>query len=126
MTERIGMSRATGRSSLEGAGLVAALTLAVALMLPVRDYVTDDTFIHLQYAKHVAAGKGPVFNLGERVYGCTSPLWILLLAPAMAVGLDGLRSARALGFVSTLASVVLFWMLVRRTLRAPLWRVLAT
>src|SRR5439155_12684775 len=56
-------------------GLALALALVAALMVPLRGYLTDDTFIHLQYARHLAAGQGLVFNLGERVYGCTSPLW---------------------------------------------------
>jgi len=111
---------------IEVAGLVIALLLAIAMMWPVRGYLTDDTFIHLQYAKHLAQGKGFVFNPGEHVYGSTSPLWVALIADGMALGLNGLWTARALGAVSTLASVVLFWMLMRRNLRLPELRALAT
>ena len=110
---------------LERAGLLAALLLAAVLVLPLRGYLTDDTFIHLQYARHLADGHGPVFNVGERVYGCTSPLWMLLLALAMTLGADGLAAAKALGAASTLASVVLLFVLARRTLRAPALRVAA-
>lgn len=111
---------------LEKLGLAAALALAAALMAPIGDYVTDDTFIHLQYATHLAHGQGLVFNVGERVYGCTSPLWVALIADGLALGLDGLAVARALGVVSALASVVFFMQLCRRTLRLPAVRVLAT
>jgi arabinofuranosyltransferase len=100
--------------------------IAIALMVPVRHYLTDDTFIHLQYARHLAAGDGLVFNTGERVYGCTSPLWVILLAAGMALGADGVGTARALGAIATLASVVLFFMLMRRTLRNPAVRAFAT
>ncbi|HEY6867701.1 MAG TPA: hypothetical protein VI792_10615 [Candidatus Eisenbacteria bacterium] len=108
---------------LERAGLLAALVLAAGLMLPLHGYLTDDTFIHLQYARHLAEGAGPVFNPGERVYGCTSPLWMLLLALAIALGGDGLLAAKVLGGVATLASVVLVFVLARRTLRTPALRV---
>ena len=111
---------------IEVVGLAIALLVAMAMMWPVRGYITDDTFIHLQYARHLAEGSGFVFNVGERVYGSTSPLWVALIADGMAIGLDGLQTARVLGAISTLASVVLFMMLMRRNLRLPELRVLAT
>lgn len=111
---------------LEVVCLVVALALAAALMWPVRGYLTDDTFIHLQYARHLAEGKGFVFNPGERVYGSTSPLWVALIADGIALGLDGLRTARVLGALATLGSVVLFMQLMRRNLRLPVLRGLAT
>ena len=111
---------------VERIGLVVSLVLAALLMWPVRGYVTDDTFIHLQYARHLAQGHGLVFNVGEHVYGCTSPLWAILIADFMALGVDGLLAARLLGAVSTLASVALFLQLMRRTLRTPELRALAT
>jgi len=105
---------------------IAALALALALMAPLRGYLTDDTFIHLQYARHLAAGAGPVFNPGERVYGCTSPLWMVLLALGIKLGLDGLLVAKALGGLGTLASVLLFERLARASLRAPALAAAAT
>ena len=113
-------------SRLEMAGLAVALLLAATLMWPVRGYLTDDTFIHLQYARHLAEGRGFVFNPGERVYGSTSPLWVALIADGIALGFDGLRTARVLGAVATLGSVVLFMQLMRRNLRMPELRCLAT
>src|SRR5256885_4900739 len=55
------------------------------------------SFVHLRYASHLAQGEGPVFNTGEHVYGCTSPLWIAFIADGMALGLNGLRVARVMG-----------------------------
>lgn len=111
---------------IEKLGLAASLVLAAVLMWPIRGYLTDDTFIHLQYATHLAQGRGLVFNLGERVYGCTSPLWVAMIADGIALGLDGLAWARALGCLATLASVVLFFQLMRRTVRTPVFRAAAT
>jgi len=111
---------------LERAGLVAALLLTAGLAWPLRHYVTDDTYIHLRYAQQLAHGEGFVFNSGERVYGTTSPLWVLALGEAMAIGVDGLLASKLLGALATLASLLLWWALVRRTLVSPLLRVAAT
>jgi arabinofuranosyltransferase len=111
---------------IERFGLALGLALSLLLMWPLRHYVTDDTYIHLQYARHLAHGQGLVFNTGERVYGCTSPLWVTLIADGMALGFDGLTVAKLIGALSTLASVGLFLQLMRRTLRSPGVRAAAT
>ncbi len=111
---------------IERAGLIAALVLAIALMWPLRHHVTDQTYLHLQVARHMAAGEGLVFNVGERVYGFMTPLWVTLIADGMALGLDGLTVAHALGALATLASIGFFFQLTRRTLRMPALRAFAT
>ncbi len=62
--------------------LVLLLIAAAAALLPFLEYVTDDSFIHFQFAKHLVQGKGFSFNAGEPTYGATSPLWVFLLALA--------------------------------------------
>lgn len=64
---------------LARAGIVL---VALALLIPYAAYLTDDSFIHFQFAKHVLRGEGFAFNAGEPTYGATSPLWVLLLAAA--------------------------------------------
>jgi hypothetical protein len=111
---------------VERAALAAGLVVAAALAFPLRGMVTDGTYVWLRYAENLARGHGLVFNPGERVYGCTSPLWVSLIADGIALGFDGLQVARVLGFVATLASVGLFLQLLRRTVRSPLVRAAAT
>ena len=62
--------------------LILLLIAAAASLLPFLEYLTDDSFIHLQFAKHLVQGKGFSFNAGEPTYGATSPLWVFLLALA--------------------------------------------
>lgn len=52
----------------------------LALQIPLASYVVDDTFIHLTFARNIAAGDGFAFNPGEPTYGVTAPFWTLLLA----------------------------------------------
>ncbi len=54
----------------------------------------EDALITLRYADNIAAGRGWVYNPGERVLGTTTPLFTLILAfagwlrlPAMVVGI---------------------------------------
>lgn len=111
---------------IERVALVIGLVLAAWLMWPMRDHVTDGTFVHLQYARHLAQGRGPVFNVGEHVYGCTSPLWAALIADAVVLGMDPLVAARVLGALASLATIPLFLQLMRRTVRLAPLRAFAT
>lgn len=45
-------------------------------------YSTDDPFITLRYAQNLVHRHGPVFNVGQRVEGFTSPLHLLLVTIA--------------------------------------------
>ena len=42
------------------------------------DFVSDDAFIVARYARNIAEGHGRVYNIGDRVEGYTSVLWLLL------------------------------------------------
>ncbi|MBP8976002.1 MAG: glycosyltransferase family 39 protein, partial [Bacteroidetes bacterium] len=43
------------------------------------NFIPDDTFIHIGFAKDIAAGKGFSFA-GNKTFGSTAPLWPLLIA----------------------------------------------
>jgi hypothetical protein len=111
---------------IERAALVIGVLVVIAFMWPIRGYLTDDTFIHLQYARHLSTGHGLVFNPGERVYGCTSPLWVALLADAMAFGMDGVWAGKLFGMLAAVVTVGLFLQLMRRTVATPELRAAAT
>ncbi|HEV2105490.1 MAG TPA: hypothetical protein VGU27_07125, partial [Candidatus Eisenbacteria bacterium] len=96
--------------------LPAALALAAAAAAfawaawRMRGFTVDDAYITLRYARHVAAGLGPVWNAGSRDEGYTSPLWMLLLVPPHLLHLDALAAAKAMGVATTLATA---WVLAR-------------
>jgi len=117
--------RPPAATRLDRIALGVAALLTAALAFPLRHYVTDDTFIHLQYARHLAHGQGFVFNPGERVYGSTSPLWVLLLGGAIALGADGLGASKALGAAALGFALFAWWRLARQTIADPRLRALA-
>lgn len=102
-------TRAAGRTA--AALWPAALTLLPYVLLLLTAFsvfaqTVDDPFITFRYARNLLAGHGPVFNLGERVEGFTSPLHLLLTALllTLAPGVGVLFKAK---LVSLLFALVL-------------------
>lgn len=56
-----------------------ALPILFSVIVHVRGEILpyDDAFITFRYAKHLLAGDGLVFNVGERAYGYASPAYLL-------------------------------------------------
>ena len=76
-TESIGSWRAHHRLAL-----LLVVFLALLHVAPFLGYLTDDTFIHLQFAKNLVSGHGFSFVPGNSTYGDTSPGWLFLLTAA--------------------------------------------
>lgn len=68
-------------------------------------HIADDAFISMRYAVNLVSGYGPVYNIGERVEGYTSFLWVLLLAAMSALGIDLPTGSVILGALVVLATV---------------------
>jgi hypothetical protein len=77
-------------------------------------WVGDDAYISFRYAQNLVEGHGLVYNPGERVEGYTNFVWILLLAPFAAAGLDLALVSIALSLLCSCAAVGLSAYLVRR------------
>jgi len=60
--------------------ILASFAFFIIAFFLFRDYrLGDDTYIYIQYAKHIIHNGEISFNLGERSYGFTSPLWLGLI-----------------------------------------------
>ena len=66
-------------------GLTAPYLIFLCAAYSVFAQTVDDPYITFRYAAHLLAGDGPVFNLGERVEGYTSPLHLILATGLLAV-----------------------------------------
>jgi hypothetical protein len=90
-----------------GIRVAAPCVAGTALLLHATryDYLSDDAFIFARYARNFVEGHGLVFNVGERVEGFTSVLWVLLLAGLGSVGLDYVWAMRAGGALCTLGCI---------------------
>lgn len=78
---------------------------------------TDDPFITFRYAFNLLRGFGPVYNVGERVEGFSSPLYVLVSAVLLKIGptVDILFKAKLLGLALACAVLAQTRRLGRRT-----------
>ncbi len=73
----------------------------------------DDSWIHLQFARNLAAGWGLSYNPGELVTGSTAPLWTALLSLLIPLPGSVLAWTKLLGIAFHAASVSAAWRLAR-------------
>lgn len=97
----------------------AILFLAVVgvrvLFLAQTSVTYEDSLISLRYAENLAQGRGLVYNPGERVFGASTPFYVLLLALLAALRLpDPLLLAKLLCAAADGATAVLWFRLLRR------------
>ncbi len=80
----------------------------------VRHWGYDDPYITYRYAENLRAGRGFVYNPGQRVLSTTTPLWTLLLALLRNPWLDMPVLANALGALSAALGGLGLFSLARR------------
>ncbi|MEM7582408.1 MAG: hypothetical protein AAF560_03430 [Acidobacteriota bacterium] len=81
--------------------LLAELYVLSGLALPL-----DDSWIHLQFARQIAAGDGLSFNPGERITGSTAPLWTALLSLGFVLPGSPVWWAKVFGVACFLGTVI--------------------
>lgn len=86
----------------------AAYTVAVPIV------PAEDAFITFRYAQNFAAGHGLVFNVGERVYGCTEVGFAALLGVAGAFGADIPTAGVWIARCAAVAMILLLYWHLRR------------
>lgn len=88
------------QSARQSGVLLQILALAAVAARLVFHAVTgatfEDAYISLRYAENLATGQGLLYNPGERVFGASTPLYVLLLAGLHALGIPALAAARLL------------------------------
>ena len=94
--------------------VLGCLAVFAAAGIPVAGSMTDDSYIHLQYARNLAETGQLAFNRGEPSYGATSPLWVAILAALRLVGLGAVGWCRVLSWFFGAATVALLYRFVLR------------
>jgi hypothetical protein len=92
--------------------LAALIAGGIAWFVFSYGYIEDDAFIHLEFARSLAEGKGFAFN-GHVVYGDTAPLWAMILAAIHSLGLGWLPSAKLACTAGLFGAVSGVWYLGR-------------
>jgi hypothetical protein len=91
--------------------LAAALPLAwllvrERLIAGAAGFPLDDSWIHLQFARNLAEGRGFAYNPGEPVSGSTAPLWTLLLAAGALLAGASITMTKILGGAAAIAAAL--------------------
>jgi arabinofuranosyltransferase len=95
-------------------GLVVAASLLPLALFIAREwqiagasgFPLDDSWIHLHFARNLAAGAGFSYNPGTPIAGSTAPLWTLLLGAGAFVVSPSLAMAKGIGIVATVAAAL--------------------
>jgi len=85
--------------------LLALVALAALWHGQWYDFFCDDAFIALRYAKNLSEHHELAYNLGQRVEGFTSPLWVLLIAAAGSLGAPLVAATHVLGGIAALLAL---------------------
>ena len=99
-------------AAVRSLGLLEVLALGLGPWLVLHyGWFMDDAFVFFRYVDNLLfLGHGLVWNAGEYVEGFSSALWVLVLVPLRALGLDWWTITRLYGVLSYLA----FWALLVR------------
>jgi len=109
------MPESAGRFDRKDAAIGLALLLFVGgyvwAALDLRGRPEEDAAMLMRYARHLAAGQGIVWNIGEKpVDGATDFLFLVLLAAVRSLGVSLESAARGIGLVAHAATVwLVFW-----------------
>lgn len=100
--------------------VAVAGVMSVVTWTMFKNWGYDDAHIPMRYAANFAAGKGLVFNEGERVLGAPEPLSMTILAAFGALGFAIPSVSNAVGIASIAACAIILYILFERR-SMPYW-----
>jgi hypothetical protein len=98
--------------------LMAGLIIVFIATAYALRFTVDDAYIAMRYSRHLAEGHGLVYNIGERVEGYTSLLWVLILAASHALGLDMVTASHVIGIALSVLTLIVVYRMAARALPA--------
>lgn len=93
--------------------ILLATILVRGLLVYYSNYTADDSFITFRYAENIASGKGFVYNDKERILGTSTPLYTLLLAVWVKLGLPIMLAARIINIGADGLTGILVFLLLK-------------
>lgn len=87
--------------------LIGAAIFLRVLWIAYTDHTYEDAFITFRYSRQLAEGNGFVYNIGERVYGTTTPLFTILTSIWLLItNSDVVLGGRILNLAATLGAFI--------------------
>ncbi len=88
---------------------VVFLFLLLSFLLYSDFRLGDDTYIYLQYVRNIINGDGIAFNAGERSYGFTSVVWLLLLVVIQLVLHNFVTTSIIASLLLSVVLILMIW-----------------
>ena len=89
--------------------LLIILIFGIIMRLLFVSFTVDDAFITFRYAQNLAEGRGFVYNPGEQVLGITNPLYGLIIAFGIILGMDPIVFSKIIGLVCYVIISLIGW-----------------
>lgn len=77
-------------------------------------YTAEDAYITFGFARRLAEGQGFAYNIGEPIYGTTTPLFTLLMTLWMFISSDPALGATLFGLLASLGGLVFLYLSLNR------------
>ncbi|MHB8336401.1 MAG: hypothetical protein ACYC6P_11405 [Ignavibacteriaceae bacterium] len=94
------------------------ILLAVFIALSYYEYgqfkLVDDTYIYLQYTRNIIQHNQIAFNLGEKSYAFTSPLWLFLIVLGSLVSGNTVVVPEILSVLFSCLTITVWWYFLRK------------
>ena len=94
------------------------ILLTIFIVLSFYEYgsfkLVDDTYIYLQYARNIIYHHQVAFNLDEKSYAFTSPLWLTLIVIGSLVSGTSLYIPEILSVLFSSGTIVVWWYLLKK------------
>lgn len=87
--------------------VIFSIFILAAYSLYIQPWMFDDAFIYFRYAENFLEGNGLVYNVGERVEGYTSFLWLMLMTAGKWLGLNVVIWSKLAGLAFALGCLIL-------------------
>lgn len=98
--------------------LVLLLLLVVFVILSFYEYgsfkLVDDTYIYLQYARNIILHHQVAFNIGEKSYGFTSPLWLMLIVIGELLSNLSTTVPEILSIIFSCLTIIIWWQILKK------------
>jgi arabinofuranosyltransferase len=109
----------TARDSPEWKYYLAGFFLLLGCFLILRNaWISEDAFITLRHVENFVRGRGPVFNVQERVEGFTHPLWFAVVSLFRWIGLPPKGAAVLPGLLASFAALYFLLFGIRFTAKS--------
>jgi hypothetical protein len=105
--------------------VIGLILVGILTTLPYWNAKGDDAFITFRFVKNLVEYGQLAYNLGEPIYGFTSPVWLGILAAVYAIVRDMYLSVWIACFLSLTVCVTVLWVLATRIIESYLFRILA-